>query len=308
MDKKTIDNIVWWIPIKKYRDLFRELLINISEIKELSKNSINTQNKIIDINKNINEINKKIVPVKIDINEKRNLAKEAIRRSIELTTLYDNIDIKKRIFKENVLWVEIGIFSFCNRKCWFCPNSVIDRYNKNIPLEESLFLKLLSELREINYSNRIYLHRYNEPLADKELLTKRIKQVREYLPNSYILIITNGDYLTVEYLELLNTLGVNHIVMSYYYNYSDQNIPFDIENIVKPGMLKLINKLNLHYKVLYQNYKAYSVEIKYKNIYIEYKAIDFSKHATDRGGFLKDGIKIIDKTSQCFLPNFHVAV
>ena len=96
--------------------------------------------------------------------------------------------------------------------------------------------------------------------------------------------------------------------MSYYYNYSDQNIPFDIENIVKPGMLKLINKLNLHYKVLYQNYKAYSVEIKYKNIYIEYKAIDFSKHATDRGGFLKDGIKIIDKTSQCFLPNFHVAV
>lgn len=50
--------------------------------------------------------------------------------------------------------------------------------------------------------------------------------------------------------------------MSYYYNYADQNIPFDIENIVKLGMLKLINKLNLCYKVLYQNYKAYSVEIK----------------------------------------------
>ena len=23
MDKKTIDNIVWWIPIKKWRDRFR---------------------------------------------------------------------------------------------------------------------------------------------------------------------------------------------------------------------------------------------------------------------------------------------
>ena len=84
--------------------------------------------------------------------------------------------------------------------------------------------------------------------------------IRNYIIEKFN--ITNANYLTVEYLELFNTLGVNHIVMSYYYNYADQNIPFDIENIVKLGMLKLINKLNLCYKVLYQNYKAYSVEIK----------------------------------------------
>ena len=226
---KNIDEIVWYIPFRKLRDSIRKLLINY----------INIYNEL-----------------------------EIRRRENELTTYNKDYYYKKRVFKENVCWVEIGISSFCNRKCWFCPNSIIDRNSCNIELNENLFLKLLSELREVNYSNNIFLHRYNEPLYNKELLIKRIKQVREYLPQSYITIFTNGDYLTLDYLKLLENIGVNAMIISYYYNGNDKNVPFDIENIIKPGMQKLLNRLNLNYYVLEQTQINYLLKIEYKNMNI----------------------------------------
>ena len=266
--KKTIDNIVWWIPFRKLRNQVRKLLLNNSE-------KINTL--------------------------------EIHMRESELTTYNEDNYYKKRVFKENVKLVEIGISSFCNRKCWFCPNSIIDRNSCNIELKEDLFLKLLNELREVNYSNSIFLHRYNEPLYNKELLIKRIKQVREYLPQSYITIFTNGDYLTLDYLELLENIGVNAMFISYYYNGNDKNIPFDIENIIKPGMQKLLKKLNLNYSVETNTKDYYSVKIDYKNMDITYRATNFENTGIDRGGVIKN-VNIISRVSKCFFPNLQIVV
>lgn len=230
------------------------------------------------------------------------------RRLNELTLYNEDNYYKKRVFKENVQLVEIGISSFCNRKCWFCPNSIIDRNSCNIELNENLFLKLLSELREINYSNNIYLHRYNEPLYNKELLIKRIKQVREYLPQAYITIFTNGDYLTLDYLKLLENIGVNAMIISYYYNGNDKNVPFDIENIIKPGMQKLLNRLNLNYYVLEQTQINYMLKIEYKNMNITYKANDFKSSGVDRGGVIKNVNIVVNRISKCFTPNLQIVV
>ena len=321
MDDKIINEIVWWIPFKKLRNSIRNYLNTINNI-ELQQNDIKKHSNIFvsqinDLKSQINNVKSEVNNVKSEVkkinlnfnqDQRRILGKESIKRAIELIIKYDNIDIKKKIFKENIMWVEIGISSYCNRKCWFCPNSIIDRHSKNIELREDLFLKLLSELRDIDYSNRICLHRYNEPLYDKELLVKRIKQVREYLPNSRILIFTNGDYINLEYLELLNNLSVNHIIIGYYYNYLDKNIPFDIERIIKPGISKIVNKLNLDFKVSSYNNIYYGVDAYYKSTYVEIKAVDFSKDGNDRGGVLKNDVKIINRTNQCFLPNVHMAV
>ena len=269
---KNIDEIVWYIPFRKLRDSIRKLLINY----------INNSNYIY------NEL-------------------EIRRRENELTIYNKDYYYKKRVFKENVCWVEIGISSFCNRKCWFCPNSIIDRNSHNIELNENLFLKLLSELREINYSNNICLHRYNEPLYNKELLIKRIKQVREYLPQAYITIFTNGDYLTLDYLKLLENIGVNAMIISYYYNGNDKNITFDIENIIKPGMQKLLNRLNLNYYVLEQTQINYLLKIEYKNMNITYRATDFKSRGVDRGGVIKN-LNIVKRISKCFVTNFQIVV
>lgn len=269
---KTINDIVWWIPFRKNRDELRNKLINL--IIEKNKNEIfNSIDKVIELTNEINDRNK-----------------------------------QKETLKNNLKLIEIETHSYCNRKCWFCTNSIVDRKSKNIELDENLFLKLLSELREINYSNYIYLHRYNEPLYNKELLIKRIKQVREYLPQAYITIFTNGDYLTLDYLKLLENIGVNAMLISYYYDGNDKNITFDIENIIKPGMQKLLNKLNLNYCVKNQTKDYYKLKLEYKNMNIEYKASDFKKYGTDRGGILKDNVNTINRIVQCFLPNFQIVV
>lgn len=272
MYDKLINEIVWWIPFKKKRDKYRNLLIDNFNKKD--------EQNIINI----------------------------ISRTVSLIKEENNYEIKKDIFKKNVQHIEIGISSFCNRRCWFCPNSLIERNKNNIELDEKLFIKLLNELREINYSNELCLHRYNEPLYDINLLLKRIKQVKEYLPDCNILIYSNGDYLTREYLEQLKNAGVNILSISYYYDHLDKNIPFDVDNIIKPGMDKLLKKLGLDYKVVYNNpEEAYILNLDYDSMLVIYKATNFKNVGSNRGGTI-DNVKIITRKSQCFLPIFQVIV
>ena len=113
---KLINDICWWIPFRNKRNLLRNQLISAIE-------------------DNMHLKNRKI--------------HEFIKKTIDLTTNCYDLETKKRIFKENVCLVEIGIFSYCNRKCWFCPNSIIDRHSNNIELREDIFLKILNELKGI---------------------------------------------------------------------------------------------------------------------------------------------------------------
>ncbi|WP_297278217.1 radical SAM/SPASM domain-containing protein [uncultured Brachyspira sp.] len=269
-DLKKINKIVWWIPSKKIRNFIREY----TAFAELGK----------------------------DYNQK---CRTLIDKTARLLTVQNNNDIKKRLFKENVYLVEIGISSYCNRKCWFCPNSIVDRRSNNIQLDEKLFLKVINELKEINYSGIINLHRYNEPLYDMDLLRKRIEQINEYIPNSNVQIFTNGDYLNIEYLELLRNLNVKNIIISYYYDSIDKNIEFDIDNIIQPGMDKLLNKLKLEYNILKRS--EYYIKIKYYDMNIIYKAQNFKYVATTRGETITD-IKLNKRTMQCFMPVIGIQV
>ncbi len=49
MDKKIIDNIVWWIPIKKLRNNIRELLLYFVELYTYIKNDVDNVNNILEI-------------------------------------------------------------------------------------------------------------------------------------------------------------------------------------------------------------------------------------------------------------------
>lgn len=310
---KMINDIVWWIPFKNKRNNLRNLLNN-NIAKELCKleeelSKANKNNKLLEEELNKANENNKLFEEEISkIRENNlNIIKKAINSSIQLTTHHNDYKIMKNIFKENVKLVEIGISSFCNRKCWFCPNSIVDRFSKNLELDEDLFIKILEELKEIDYSDLLCLHRYNEPLYNKDLLLKRIKQTREYLPKAIISINTNGDYLTLDYLNDLNEVGVNMMYISYYYNGNDKNIEFDLDNIIKPRMLKFINKLDIEYSKYIETDNGYYIYFKYKSIDIEYRALNMEKIANDRGGIIQ-GVNIKERTSQCFLPNMQVSI
>ena len=206
--KRYIDNIVWWIPFRKKRNFLRNELLKL-------------------INEQENQL----------INEKDKSIFSSIDKIIDLTNEITDINKQKIILKENLKLIEIETHSFCNRKCWFCPNSIIDRNTNNIELEEELYLKIINNLKDINYSNTINFHRFNEPLSYKNIILKRLKQAREALPNARLGVFTNSDYLTKDYLDELVNNGMNYLLMSYYFSKDEI---FDKENIVNNGMNKLL--------------------------------------------------------------------
>lgn len=127
----------------------------------------------------------------------------------------DTEDKKKLLFKNNVELVYIELNSKCNRQCWYCPNSFIDRHSQNISMPQELVNKISTELASIDYSGDITFSYFNEPLIDDNLFSN-IEIIRSKAPKAYIHFATNGDYLTHDILVRLEKLGINRIIISNY--------------------------------------------------------------------------------------------
>lgn len=216
-----------------------------------------------------------------------------------LTTPTNDREIKKQLLKQNVRLVEIEIASFCNRKCWFCPNSFIDRKSQSVELPESVYLKLIDNLAEVDYSGLLDFHRFNEPLANKDLILKRVRQARIALPHAQLGIFTNGDYLDREYLDALREAGITLMIMSYYF---DKNAEFDLDSI-KVAMDKKARSLGLDYKVTRNDIERYELKLIYNGIYIIYQCWNPRIVGGNRAGSITDS-RITQKKRDfpCYYP------
>ena len=67
--------------------------------------------------------------------------------------------------------------------------------------------KIILELKDLNFKGEIAFTGYNEPLMDTRI-AGIIKYIRQHLPDNEITIFTNGDFLTPESFEKLNSLNV----------------------------------------------------------------------------------------------------
>lgn len=212
-----------------------------------------------------------------------------------LSTPITDRESQKKILKKHLRVVEIEIASFCNRTCYFCPNSHIDRKSKSIELDEAVFLKLLDNLSEIDYDNLLDFHRFNEPLANKELILKRVRQARERLPKAKFCIFTNGDYASKEYFEELREAGVTHILMSYYPTNND----YDREKVIK-AMEKMQKKLGLKSRLVHNTLEEYRVQFVMDNLEINYRSWNPNFTGHSRGGSLDFMKKEREIQSGCF--------
>lgn len=111
------------------------------------------------------------------------------------------------------LSINIETTDWCNRKCSFCPNSLIDKEPEFMP--RGLYEKILAELAEHNYSGRIHLYQRGEPLLD-ERLPGWTAMARKACPGSHLYISTNGDHLTRDLAKSLFRAGMNEIEVSHY--------------------------------------------------------------------------------------------
>lgn len=119
----------------------------------------------------------------------------------------------RSLFKRSVEFVGLETFSYCNRKCWFCANSFIDRKTANLFLDEGILAMVLRDLAEIDFDRTINLSSYNEPLADPVILD-HLRRVRREVPRAQLSLYSNGDYLNRDYLDRLHDAGLNELYLS----------------------------------------------------------------------------------------------
>ena len=104
--------------------------------------------------------------------------------------------------------IEVELFSYCNRKCPWCPNNYIDRRSETYTFE--LLDNLLEQLKAGNYNGHISFSRYNEPMSKIDYFKQCLVKIYEKLPDCTLVTNTNGDYINEDNLKglLINELSI----------------------------------------------------------------------------------------------------
>lgn len=126
-----------------------------------------------------------------------------------------SLDSVRELFSTFVRIVEIENHSYCNRVCPFCPNVFLDRRSQNILMEDGLFTRILDDLASISYNQVLVWARYHEPLAHASIF-ERVAQARSRLPNAYLVLTSNGDYLNRKSLRELEAAGADRLMLDLY--------------------------------------------------------------------------------------------
>lgn len=189
---------------------------------------------------------------------------------------------------EQLRLVEIELFSYCNRKCAWCPNHFVDRTNF-IGMEQNIFYKILEELRDNHYEGALTFSRYNEPMSHIDLLKDRLFEIKKYLPNNKLITNTNGDFLSK---ENLHRLLIDELTVM---DYDEKGISWCAKRLTDCGATI--------YKII-DNYiyaKLGNMDILY---FVDWQT---NRVITDRGGTLPQ-FSINKRVNPCFEPQFFVGV
>lgn len=143
--------------------------------------------------------------------------------------------------------VEIEVNGRCNRRCRYCPVSVVTPPAERL-MSDHIFERTLSELIRIGFNGCVSYHLFNEPLLRRDL-ENLVSRVRQGLPAAYQMLFTNGDYLTDERYMSLRQAGIDHFIVTRH-DYSPiparaaQTIQFpsDLVIVNRGGFLKTINE------------------------------------------------------------------
>jgi len=112
--------------------------------------------------------------------------------------------------------VEFNITGLCNRACFFCPRvdpEVFPNVNEHLSLD--LYKKILGELQAVKYSGRVSFSGFGEPLLHPGHLDL-IRATREFLPDCWLDIVSNGDRVTSEKMTELFDAGLTTLLISMY--------------------------------------------------------------------------------------------
>ena len=144
-------------------------------------------------------------------------------------------------FKANIRLFEFEPHSYCNRKCWFCPNSFIDRTGPVKFLDWAIYTQALRDLASIDYSESMCFAGWCEPFSQPRFFDY-LKEAAEWLPNAALFSNTNTDYLNVKVVQEAADIGLGLLKVQLYFDedetYCDGNIAIKMNKLKErlPGI------------------------------------------------------------------------
>lgn len=108
--------------------------------------------------------------------------------------------------------VEIEINHACNRKCSYCPNSIMQRKSKGM-MSLDLFQVIIDNLVDINFNGRLSFDFYNEPTLHPQL-DNFVKLVKQRLPDVSVHLYSNGTLINHEKFTSLKNVGVDFFIIT----------------------------------------------------------------------------------------------
>ena len=91
-------------------------------------------------------------------------------------------------------------------------------------MPESLFRKIVHDLSDFNYKGRLVFAPFGEPLLD-DRLPSFVDHLKKNLRKCTVIILTNGDLLTVDRFKRLDNAGVDHFTISDHFDiHNDQYV------------------------------------------------------------------------------------
>ena len=200
------------------------------------------------------------------------------------------------LFHKFVCIVNIETSTFCNKKCTYCPISTFDRRTQ-VLMDDNIFSNIVFDLKSINYSSTISLNIFNEPLADKSFYGK-ITKIRDACPDAFIKFNSNGDYIKLDVLDKLVSLGVNAIFVTLHpepgEGYTDKSRLQHFE--------KFFSKLEINWKIdkSIPNQQITSDNL-YKGMRLLVESHNWEVKGNDRGGAVPE-LSTEMRTSPCVRP------
>jgi hypothetical protein len=191
---------------------------------------------------------------------------------------------QREIFKATVNRIEVETHSYCNRRCDYCPNVVGDRIGPNVRMKPAIWQKLLTGLAEVGYDGAFVLNSYNEPLYDRDILT-RISEAHAALPKAQLMIYTNGDYLSPGFVDELAEAGLGYLHVSIHLKRGETFSDLYVLNRIAEVSHRMGRQAR--FRSIRGN-DSIIADFDHPGMKIETRAINFAKHGNDRGGLLPD--------------------
>ena len=188
---------------------------------------------------------KNIIPPSVRAGEKNWLKRFVKHNKFLYSLFYKLLRCNRTVFVLRSFWrntdilfdsVEIESISICNRKCSFCPLAY-DTTPGEVMTNET-FDKIINELKKLNFKGKIAFSGYGEPLLDKQL-RNRVEKIKKEL-NSFIEIVTNGDFLTYKKFKELISVGVDVFRLSQHDKEPSEQIKLLFSNIKKDELKYII--------------------------------------------------------------------